>query len=739
MLKKLTTAILIASASAATVCAAGADDCRIVVAPDAITAEVTAAKELQDGIFKVTGVRLPIQGEATASPSIRVGQSAENAALLGIDFSSLKNDEIIIKNVGKDLIVTGDRPRGTLYAVFELLEQEYGIRFWTASVSYYPSRPGAFKMPQLDLRYAPPFAYREAFYGLRGKFAAQMRNNGHFEEIPEAWGGNLRILGWSHTFRKLMSSEEYFKSHPEWFAERNGRRIPDGQPCLSNPEMRRKLIHNTMAWLQKNPGTRLLALCQNDNEHYCQCASCNEFVRRNGNQSDLLLDVINDVASAMEKEYFSCKIVTLAYTYTRMPPVTIRPKSNVIIQLSNIECDFSKAAESEANAEFAKNINAWKRIAPELHIWNYTTNFRKYYLPHPNWSCLAPDLRFFAANNVHGVFEQGSSAGTGGIADLDQLRAWLVSKLLWDPRQDSDKLINEFLQGYYGQASPFIRKYIDLMTQAAAAGKVKLSCYMENTPWLDTASLIAAWKAMEEARKIVGANPDLSERVAVAAVPINMALLINPDAVKQIQNKGIKLDVKTLLDRQFAIIRKAGTKHLEEDTNGTFGRHASIILGLHGLLPRDGSEPAQARGRDWYGVRTTKDFRLFGLGTQCFIENDANGAHSQSVRIPVTKSPQWNVQYHQLPDFGVPYELYASLRCDGREPQGNAVKMGVYNPETKRSDTITVPAEKIAGSSYNLVKITDLPVVNGCYVFITPIVNSTVDNIWIDRFVIIKK
>ena len=43
------------------------------------------------------------------------------------------------------------------------------------------------------------------------------------------------------------------------------------------------------------------------------------------------------------------------------------------------------------------------------------------------------------------------------------LHMWVSCKLMWDPDQDFDALMNDFLQGYYGQGAPYIRQYIDLI------------------------------------------------------------------------------------------------------------------------------------------------------------------------------------------------------------------------------------------------------------------------------------
>jgi len=561
-------------------CAATADSLKILVPEDAIPAEATAAKELQAGLKKIFGVELPVvKGEAPA-PAIRVGQSPETARLLGgLDFKTLKPDEIVLKTVGDNLILTGDRPRGCLYAVYELLEREYGVRFWTAEAELWPTRK-EFTLPQIDYRYASPFKSREAFYDLIHKspvFSVKVRSNGHFDRIPEDWGGHFELLGWCHTFEQFVPHGKFFADHPEWFAEVNGKRIEDGQLCLTNPEVRKQLTAEVLAALKKKPETRIISVSQNDNQQFCRSKKCEAFVRTRGNQSDLLIDAVNEVAGAVAKEFPNVKVETLAYQYTRQTPKTVRPLPNMIIRLCSIECDFSAPLDSPVNAAFASEVRDWGWLAEELYIWNYVTNFNKYYLPHPNWKSLAPDLRFFAANGATAVFEQGSDR-PGSIADFADLRAWLTAKLLWNPSQDPDQLTEEFVNGYYGPAAPEILRYINSMVNSIKPGS-HLGCGNNSTFWLDDRQLLDAWSLMEAAKAKVKENPELLRRVETAAVSINLALLERESIWNSPpeQLRGVRREEQ--LNRQLEISRAAGTRMFSEGSgNGSYDALKKRIL-----------------------------------------------------------------------------------------------------------------------------------------------------------------
>lgn len=94
-------------------------------------------------------------------------------------------------------------------------------------------------------------------------------------------------------------------------------------------------------------------------------------------------------------------------------------------------------------------------------VWNYVSLFSNYMIPNPNWGLYGHNLRFFRENGVISVFNQSGGGMTGDFAPL---RAYVNSKLLWDPDLDEWTLIREFVENYYGKAAaPFIMQYLGMM------------------------------------------------------------------------------------------------------------------------------------------------------------------------------------------------------------------------------------------------------------------------------------
>jgi hypothetical protein len=230
--------------------------------------------------------------------------------------------------------------------------------------------------------------------------------------------------------------------------------------------MRAELVQQALQWLRAEADPGVIDISQNDWHGRCQCAKCLAIEEEEGSPSGPLLHFVNAVAEEIEKEFPDVKVMTLAYQYTRKPPKHVRPRHNVVIRLCTIECSFVQSlATGEQNETFRSDIEGWSKVANQLYIWDYVTNFNHYLVPHPNLRVLGPNIRFFVDHNTIGLFEQGDSQS--GIGDFVRMRAWVLSHLMWDHEQDADALVDEFLAGYYGPAALELKAYLDTLCDAA--------------------------------------------------------------------------------------------------------------------------------------------------------------------------------------------------------------------------------------------------------------------------------
>lgn len=518
----------------------GTNRAAIVVAADATEAERHAAAELASFLKQVTGSDFAVSDQAAAGQNrLLVGPGAAKLADAAFSTEGLGAEGLVIRTAGQDLILAGGRPRGTLYAVYTFLEDTVGCRWWSSKVSTIPKKP-TLRVGPLSIRFVPRLEYRESFWfdALDGDWAVRNKCNGNSDRLDAARGGKHTYEGFVHTFYGLIPPDRYFKDHPEWFSEIGGQRTAaNAQLCLTNEEMRAELVKNLKERLRANPAATIASVSQNDCFNPCQCARCAAVDQEEGSPAGALLRFVNAVAAEIEPEFPNVAIDTLAYQYTRRPPAKVRPRPNVIVRLCSIECSFSVPLADERNRAFRDDIVGWSKICDRLYIWDYTTNFNHYILPHPNLRVLGPNVRFFVEHGVRGVFEQGAYQSYG--SEMAELRGWVLAKLLWDPTLDAQKLIDEFLDGYYGPAAGPIREYLKLTHDAVAASGDALGCFSPaDAKFLSLPMLSAGLRLLGQAETAASEDVALRQRVQVAELPLLYTLLVRWETLRKDAEAG---------------------------------------------------------------------------------------------------------------------------------------------------------------------------------------------------------
>ncbi|MCC7493644.1 MAG: DUF4838 domain-containing protein [Fimbriimonadaceae bacterium] len=502
---------------------------QIVLPVAASPSQRYAASELQSFFEQITGAKLPVLDDAAPLPAqaILLGLTRHTGALLGtLDLKALGDDGFRLVSRGAHLCLLGGPVRGTLYAVYELLEKHGGCRWYSSFHSAIPRRP-TWTLPALDETQRPAFAMREPFWSdmFPGSYAARCKANGNRMELSEQQGGKIRFGGglFVHTFYPLLPPEEFFGPHPEYYSERNGRRTADyAQLCLTNPKVVELVTARVLERIRKDPGAKLFSVSQNDWHGNCQCAACRAIDEREGSPAGSLIHFVNQVADVVGREFPEVWLETLAYQYTRKPPQALSPRPNVVPRLCTIECDFSKplpVSTYEQNQRFVADIQGWSKVTDKLYIWDYVTNFAHYTGPHPNFGALQGNVRFFRDNKVVGLFEQG--AYQGPHAEFAELRAWLLAKLLWNPDVDTAPLLDDWFGGTYGPAAELVRTYFDELQALVKGPEVRLTCYAPMTAaWYSDAFFQRAAKLFAEAEQRVKDDAPTLWRVKLAGLPV---------------------------------------------------------------------------------------------------------------------------------------------------------------------------------------------------------------------------
>lgn len=421
-------------------------------------AEARAAELLADHLSRWTGARVPVVADdaSEADTEIAIGLGARAAdAGVDVDVAALGDDGFHLRSVDGTLFIIGGSEKGPVYGAVEFLETHLGFRLYAPGVLVMPEAAPLTIPAGLNDTQIPPIEFRELFYrhAWDPQFAEWHRVDRHVVE----WGL------WVHTFAPLVPPDEHFHEHPEWFAEVNGKRIPNGQLCLTNDGLFHELVSRLRERIEAEPHKRYWSVSQNDTFGYCTCDACAAIDAEQEAHSGSLIVFINRVAA----EFPDYTISTLAYQYSRKAPKTLRPADNVLVVLAPIELNRSRPVATDPSARvFRAEMEEWNRVTDRLLIWDYVIQFANLVSPFPNLRVLQPNLRWFVDNGAVAHFQQGNREIAGEWAEL---RGYVIGKLLWNLDADVDALIDDFLVGYYGPgAAPHLRAYIDQQHDALA-------------------------------------------------------------------------------------------------------------------------------------------------------------------------------------------------------------------------------------------------------------------------------
>lgn len=484
------------------------------------------AGTLQKEIREIGMVHLPINSVNGNSHNHIILQT-EYSDIEGLSVFALGENGFFIGSMGDDIYLVARNATGLEYAVRYFMEKYAGCVMYTSDAIVRPRRT-EWTIRVQNEKQIPAFQYREVYIGeaFRAGYAGWNKLNqhedGNFKNHP-GWGL------WVHTMHKLVSPD-LIKTHPEYFALRNGVRLTD-QLCLSNPDVLQITIESLRKEIDKNPDAMYWSVSQMDNYNFCECEQCHRVDSIEESHAGMVLQFTNQVAKA-----FPAKIIsTLAYQYSRKAPKNIRPRINVNIMLCTIECNRAKPIASDSSeGSFAWDLKQWSALTKNILVWDYVTNFHHLILPFPNWQVLQQNIQLFHRYGVRMIFEQGYSRVSG---EMQPLRTWLISKWLWNPMYDADSLTSQFLNAYYGKAAPYVFNYLREQTTLLNNGKRALTLYeppsVHINDYLSPNAIRRYFVYMDDAAKAVSGDSILLHRIEMIRQSIRYAALeISKSAVK---------------------------------------------------------------------------------------------------------------------------------------------------------------------------------------------------------------
>lgn len=466
----------------------------IVLPAQALPVETYAAKELQYHLEVASGARLAILSEKEslpAGPHVYLGH-CEAAHRAGLDPSRLPGNSYLLKITAEDLFIVGkdsggqpldlDTHGGTLFGVYDLLEQKFHVRWlWPGKLGeVIPPQPSLSLTPA-DVQVTPRFWFKVWRGGVSEGERVWLKRQRFGRSVRPQYG---------HSFGNFWP--RFGQTHPEYFSmlpDGTRRLDPTADPgpewvhmCVSNPGLVQQIIAD---WKAKG-APEFLNVCENDGWAGCACPTClswdepdpgnpvafdqrleaarrafagekgrrDEWMLQLGSLSDRYARFWKRVAEEAAQIRPNVKVVSYVYDNYRQPPIKAMLNANVLCGVVPQESIFGYSKlDSEV---FRKDWSGWAKTGCALFLRpNYTLqapNFPAFYA-----RTLGEDLKFAVAHGLKGT-DFDSLTGKYSVQGPS---LFMLATVLNHPEAAPDAVIAEFCAAF-GAASSTVRDYFNL-------------------------------------------------------------------------------------------------------------------------------------------------------------------------------------------------------------------------------------------------------------------------------------
>ena len=211
-----------------------------------------------------------------------------------------------------------------------------------------------------------------------------------------------------------------------------------------------------------------------------------------------------------------------------------------------------------------KALEGWSAISNNIFVWDYGINFDNIVSPFPNFHILQKNIQLFKKNHATMHFSQVNGIRGG---DFSEMRAYMIGKLMWNPDLDADSLMQTFMNGYYGEAAPYLYQYQKIMQGALLASGQPLWIYdspISHKKGMLNPHLIKTYDELfDKAEEAVKDNRTLLERVQLSRLPLQYSKL----EIARTEADSDKEDSRRQLDLFEQRTAQFGVKSLNERNN----------------------------------------------------------------------------------------------------------------------------------------------------------------------------
>ena len=474
----------------------------IYVSEHASTLEKFGANELQKYIDQISGVKLTIRINDGAELAHGIFIGEELARVFGVNISDKYPglDGLVIKTIKGNVVLAGGEGRGTLYAVYELLE-EIGCRWYAPNFAFYDSAGGEYvpklrtiHLPELDKVECPSFKYRKKYveegwthtvenmkqmidWMAKAKMNVfsypidyQHWGRVKWDNVREALAPELKKRGimievGGHGYPNFLPPERYFNKHPNWFAEINGKKTADPLVVFNTSDAGAldMFVANVNEYISRHPEIDILDLWPPDNAKWSEDTQS----LAQGSPPRRQAIILNAVAKAVRQKFPHVRIEFIAYQSYISPPENIQIDSSVIMDFCPIRQTSAYPIwdyRSVQNVPYNKALLQWfKRdvFKGDIGIYSYYRRYVWRSLPVVIPNIIAEDMRWYHSLGVSGL----SSYSEPGDWFTYELTHYAIAKLSWDVNISVPELVKDYCFHRFGPAAREMEQYFSIIEQ----------------------------------------------------------------------------------------------------------------------------------------------------------------------------------------------------------------------------------------------------------------------------------
>jgi hypothetical protein len=465
----------------------------VIISPPPNADAVEAEQRLVHYVQKSTGAALPVMTEqqldATPGPlsgavRLYVGTTASaGEAYVESVLQHLDRDGFVIHSHGNSVTIIGPSRWGTLNGVHAFLEKYVGVR-WLLPGPDGEDVPvqADIAVPRDQVLEEPAFTERviSPLSGSPYDTTRPLLSRQYYEwaQVNRLQGNYNRPVEFHHNLYSLFSVSRYGASNPEFYPK--GKPPAQGvtagwQPCFSEPGTVAAAVYGIVQYFQTNPDKTSYSLGVNDSRGFCEADPAHPAYPNKTNSlgladlSDLYYGWVNEVVGQVAAVYPDKWFGLIAYQNVVDPPsFPLHPK--VIPFLTKDRMTWLDPVMQSAEHQ---RLLQWEQRTGQTGWYDYMYG-SSYVVPR-----VYPHL---AADHYSLSLEHGTTAHYVEMypSGSEGPKAWVTAKLMWNPEQDVDDLLEEWYERTVGTAAaPDLAAYYDLW-ESFWTERVPLSPWFQN-------------------------------------------------------------------------------------------------------------------------------------------------------------------------------------------------------------------------------------------------------------------